>query len=97
MMAWEFSGSFWRVFFGCNISSTSKFPRHEFSVCSSVRSEHVRFDGRAFGMECRHPDLWTRRILTTCSLYVVMICGLWWFCSAFSFFIPHFLPRPESA
>ncbi|PKK77858.1 hypothetical protein RhiirC2_861639 [Rhizophagus irregularis] len=24
-----------RVFFGCDISSTSKFPRHEFSVCSS--------------------------------------------------------------
>ncbi|CAB4387331.1 unnamed protein product [Rhizophagus irregularis] len=36
----EFGGSFWflelrRVFFGCDISSTSKFPRHEFSVCSS--------------------------------------------------------------
>ncbi|CAB4379518.1 unnamed protein product [Rhizophagus irregularis] len=24
-----------KVFFGCDISSTSKFPRHEFSVCSS--------------------------------------------------------------
>ncbi|CAB4415856.1 unnamed protein product [Rhizophagus irregularis] len=35
MMAWEFGRSFWRVFFGCDISSTSKFPRHEFSVCSS--------------------------------------------------------------
>ncbi|GET52322.1 hypothetical protein RIR_jg16574.t1 [Rhizophagus irregularis DAOM 181602=DAOM 197198] len=81
MMAWEFGGSFWfleRVFFGCDILSTSKFPRHEFSVCSSglnmldlmVRPLAIRLlDARS--------DLWTRRILTTWSLYVVMICGLW--------------------
>ncbi|CAB5360610.1 unnamed protein product [Rhizophagus irregularis] len=94
MMAWEFGGSFWRVFFGCEISSTSKFPRHEFSVCSSGLNMLDLMVGLLVWnigdqiIGCNFDDL-----VSICSddLWLVVVC------SAFSFFIPHFLLQPENA